>query len=229
MVGVAYGLLLPEAVLTMPSSGCVNLHASLLPRWRGASPVQAALLAGDQHTGISLMQMDRGLDTGPVLTQQSLDIGAGETAGELQDRLAELGARMLGEQLDAILAGSLQGSPQSEADASHAPLIRKQDAAIDWTVDAVDIDRAIRAYNPWPVAETRLGGEQLRCWISDLPSGGDNTGVPGQVMAVTGAGVDVQTGGGILRLVEVQLPGRRRVAAADWAKTRPLVGEALGA
>ena len=205
MIVAAYGLLLPEAVLTAPRLGCVNLHASLLPRWRGASPVQAALLAGDGTTGISLMQMDRGLDTGPVLLRESLAIDDRETAGQLGKRLAALGAKVLAEHLDDVLAGSLEPLPQAASEVTYAGTIYKADGRIDWTRDAPQIDREIRAYNPWPVAETRFLGEQLRCWsacvvpnddVSDHAAGGS----PGRVVAVHCEGVDVETGRGQLRL-----------------------------
>ena len=232
MIIVAYGLLLPPAVLALPSAGCVNVHASVLPRWRGASPIQAAILAGDRQTGVSIMQMAAGLDTGPVFAVEQTDIGRCETAGELHDRLAELGAGLLVRCLDPILAGTLTPSPQSEADATYAARISKTDALIDWSQPAADIDRQVRAYNPWPVAETVLDGQRMRCWRSvtvaeDAPP--DRPPIrTGQVEAATQDGIDVRTGRGVLRIVELQMPGRRRMNAGDFARGSDILGKILG-
>ena len=232
MVIVAYGLLLPSAVLSLPDAGCVNVHASVLPRWRGASPIQAAILAGDRHTGVSLMQMAEGLDTGPVYAIEQTDIGARETAQELHDRLAELGADLLARCLDPILHGSLTPKAQNETAATYAPRISKADALIDWSRPAPDIDRQVRAYNPWPVAETVLDGQRMRCWRSVLveaealsPGSSDQVG---RVVAATNEGIDVCTGRGLLRLVELQMPGRRRVNAGDFARGCDVVGKRRG-
>ncbi len=230
MVVVAYGLLLPTDVLELPRVGCVNVHASLLPRWRGASPIQAAVLAGDPETGVSLMRMEEGLDTGPVYATARTAIDLHETAGELHDRLALLGSELLECHLDSILAGRLVPKPQASAGVSYAPRINKSDANIDWSRPAVDIARAIRAYNPWPVAQTALSGEQLRCWsgcVDDNATAVDAE--PGTIVAVDERGIFVQTGEGILRLTEVQAPGRKRIGAAEFAHARPLVGAKLGA
>jgi len=232
MVIVAYGLLLPAEVLSLPGCGCINVHASVLPRWRGASPIQAAILAGDRHTGVSLMQMAKGLDTGPVYAVEQTAIGRQETAEELHDRLAELGAELLARCLDPILEGTLTPEPQSDAEATYAPRINKADALIDWARPAVEIDRQIRAYNPWPVAETVLDGERMRCWKSILvaadllhpESAGPATQV-GRVEAATNQGIDVRTGEGLLRLVELQMPGRRRMNADDFARGNDIVGK----
>lgn len=227
LVVAAYGLILPPAVLTLPGAGCVNVHASLLPRWRGASPIQAAILAGDAITGISLMQMDPGLDTGPVFERAELPIGPEETAGELHDRLAALGGRLLSERLPAILAGELRPQPQPEAGASYAPRIRREDALMDWSRPAAELDRVVRAYNPWPVAHTVLDGAPLRCWRARVvPEAAD--GVAGEIIGAGARGIDVQTGAGVLRLLEVQTAGRRRIPAADLANQRPLTGRRLG-
>lgn len=229
LVVVAYGLLLPRSVLDMPRCGCLNVHASLLPRWRGAAPVQAAILAGDQESGVSLMRMDEGLDTGPVYAEARVLIGAQETAGELHDRLAELGAKLLIERLDAILDGALKPQPQAATGVTYAARISKADARIDWSQSAIQIDRAIRAYNPWPVAETLLDGVRLRCWAGVPLLDGKAEGEPGRVIAASADGVDVRTGGGVLRLTAVQLAGRQRLPAGDFANGYPLLGKWLGA
>jgi methionyl-tRNA formyltransferase len=230
IVVVAYGLLLPDAVLALPRLGCVNVHASLLPRWRGASPIQAAVLAGDAETGVSIMQLEAGLDTGPVYATARTPIGASETAGELEARLARLGADTLGSLLDGLLAGRLRAAPQPAEGVTYAPRISKSEARIDWREPAVAIARRVRAWNPWPVAETLLDGQQLRCFASE-PLGAelpDGSRAPGQVLASDAQGIEVQTGAGRLRLCTVQAPGRQRVAAADFARGRVLVGKVLG-
>ncbi len=231
MVIVAYGLLLPPSVLSLPRAGCINVHASVLPRWRGASPIQAAILAGDQQTGVSIMQMAEGLDTGPVFAVQQTDIGAHETAGELHDRLAELGADLLACSVEPILDGTLAAGPQNDADATHAGRISKVDALIDWSQSATTIDRQIRAYNPWPVAETGLDGERMRCWRSAIIEDSlclDSASGPGRIEAVTSDGLEVRTGQGLLRLVELQMPGRRRMNGAAFARGTKVVGKILG-
>lgn len=230
IVVVAYGLLLPPNVLAIPRRGCVNVHASLLPRWRGASPIQAAILAGDAETGVSIMQLEAGLDTGPVYGTARLTIGADETAGELEVRLARLGADTLGNLVDALLAGQLKSVPQPVDGVTYAGRISKTEARIDWHAPAVAIARRVRAWNPWPVAETLLDGQQLRCFASE-PLGAETPDagrVPGQILASDALGLEVQTGAGRLRLRTVQLPGRQRVAAADFACGRALVGKVLG-
>jgi len=234
IVVVAYGLLLPAAVLELPRLGCVNVHASLLPRWRGASPIQAAVLAGDPETGVSIMQLETGLDTGPVYATAKVAIGADETAGELEARLARLGADTLGGLLEDLLANRLRPVAQPDEGATYARRISKAAALIDWRDSAVAIARRVRAWNPWPVAETRLDGQQLRCFASEVVSEmaadepPDATTAPGQVLATDARGIEVQTGLGRLRLRTVQAPGRQRVAAADFARGRSLVGKVLG-
>jgi len=232
MIVVAYGLLLPKAVLDIPRLGCLNIHASLLPRWRGASPIQSAILAGDRETGVSIMQMQEGLDTGPVFATARTDINNRDTAGTLHDRLAELGARQLAESLGNIVDENLLPQPQTENGATYARRISKSDALIDWRETATRIDRKIRAYDPWPVAETLLDGKRIRCW-SALPSSPDpsigsvNT-EPGTVVAVGDAAVTVQTGDGWLDLTSLQLPGRQKVSATDLARGYPLLDKILG-
>lgn len=230
IVVVAYGLLLPPNVLAIPHRGCVNVHASLLPRWRGASPIQAAILAGDAETGVSIMQLQAGLDTGPVYATMKLTIGADETAGELEVRLARLGADTLGSLLEPLLAGQLTPKAQPVDGVTYAGRISKTEARIDWHAPAVAIARLVRAWNPWPVAETLLNGQQLRCFASE-PLGAEPPSVgrvPGQILTSDALGLEVQTGAGRLRLRTVQLPGRQRVAAADFARGRGLVGKVLG-
>jgi methionyl-tRNA formyltransferase len=233
MVVVAYGLILPQAVLDLPRLGCLNIHASLLPRWRGAAPIQRALLAGDARTGISIMLMDAGLDTGPELLRRELEIGPRETAGALHDRLAPLGASAIVEAVAGLARGGLTPRPQSAEGTTYAAKVHKDEARIDWSRSAVDIDRRVRAFNPWPVAETRLGGEQVRIWES-LPlekwghsefSGklGVSPISAGTVLEVPGRLV-VATGEGELELLTLQLPGRRPVAARDVLNSRDLRG-----
>jgi methionyl-tRNA formyltransferase len=208
--------LLPRAVLDLPRHGCWNLHASLLPRWRGASPINQAVLAGDEQTGISLMQMDVGLDTGPVLLQRATPIGEAETAGELHDRLAGLAAQVLTEGLSKLASGELPDAvPQDDALATHAPLISKADARIDWCESATRIDRMIRAYQPWPVAWGSLGGASAVRIHRARPVAG--RGQPGEIMQGSGGGrLLVACGEGALEILELQMPGRKRVSARDW-------------
>jgi methionyl-tRNA formyltransferase len=231
LVVVAYGLLLPPAVLEIPPRGCVNVHASILPRWRGASPIQAAILAGDSATGVSIMAMEAGLDTGPVYSCARLTVDMQETAGELEQRLAALGASALSDVLAGLLAGTLQTRPQPAEGITYAGRISKADGRIDWQQDAAQIARQIRAYNPWPVAETTLDGQQLRCFAASVRNAGPPAAghtVPGQVVATGSQGISVQTGDGILDLSTVQLPGKQKLAAADLARSRPLTGMVLG-
>ena len=230
IVVVAYGLLLPAAVLATPRRGCVNVHASLLPRWRGASPIQAAILAGDAETGVSIMQLEAGLDTGPVYATARLPIGTDETAAELEARLALLGAATLATLIDRLLAGQLTPTPQPALGVTYAGRISKAEARIDWQTPAVELARRVRAFSAWPVAETLLEGQQLRCFSSApvVADGPAVDGVPGTIVATDDGGILVQTGTGLLRLRTVQLPGRQRVAGADFARGRALVGKVLG-
>jgi methionyl-tRNA formyltransferase len=229
MVVVAYGLILPAEVLAIPRCGCINIHASLLPRWRGAAPIQAAILAGDAQTGITIMQMEEGLDTGPILATRAVAIAAGESAGELHDRLAVAGAGLLLEVIDAVLAGTVQPVAQPSDGVTYAARISKSDARLRWAQPAVVLDRLIRAYNPWPVAETTLDGSQLRCWAAVPLAGMGQAAAPGAVVGASPAGIDVQTGDGLLRLTSVQLAGHRRIDAGRFANGYPLHGKVLGA
>jgi len=222
-VVVAYGLLLPSALLELPRLGCLNIHASLLPRWRGAAPVARAIEAGDEKTGVSIMRMEVGLDTGPVMQSRELAIGPRETAGELQERLALVGAGLIVAALDALADGRANFAPQDAALATYARKLRKSEARIDWREPAAVIERRIRALNPWPVAETRLDGLQLRIWqASKVATAAD--AAPGTILEAGPAGMVVMTGADALAIERLQLPGRRPVAAADFARTRPLAG-----
>lgn len=234
IVVVAYGLLLPGNILDIPGAGCVNLHASLLPRWRGAAPIQSAILNGDQATGISLMKMDEGLDTGPVFSEKVIDINPEETAGELHDRLARLGADLLTESLDDLLDGRISATPQSAEGASYAGRINKNDATIDWQQTAQHIHNQIRAYNPWPVTHTILEGKLMRCWASELLSPNNSTTKensdiePGTIISTGAEGIDVQTGEGVVRLLSVQMPGRKKMTAADFLNGHHVINMKLG-
>jgi len=226
MVVAAYGLILPQRVLDIPQHGCVNVHASALPRWRGAAPIQAAILAGDDSTGISLMAITAGLDCGPVYAVETIAIGVDETAGALHDRLAIVGGRLLVDRLDAILDGSLAPVPQDDALATYAPKIDKQDARLDWSRDAADLARRVRAYNPFPGAFFFAGDLRVKCWLA-RPADGP-PGDPGTVLQCDRDGVTVACGSGALRLLELQLPGRRRVTAGEFAGQLDLAGWRLG-
>jgi methionyl-tRNA formyltransferase len=230
LVVVAYGRILPLAMLEAAPLGSVNIHASLLPRWRGAAPIQRALLAGDRLTGITIMRMAAGLDTGPILLQSPHAIGPADTSGSLHAALAALGAQALLEALDGLASGALHATPQSEDGASYAHKIMKAEARIDWQKSAPEIDRQIRAFNPWPIAQTEFEGAQLRVLAAridafDAPGA---TALPGTVIAVDGEGVRVQCGAGQIALTLVQRPGKRAVAGREFAANRALLGARLG-
>lgn len=228
IVVVAYGLLLPREIIELPRAGCINVHASLLPRWRGAAPVEAALLAGDAETGVSLMRMDEGLDTGPVYAQTRLRIGEAETTGELKERLAGLGARLLVERLPEILQGRLAPAPQDAAAASYAPKVKREDARLDWALPAVQLARRVRAYHPDPGARFELGDETVKCRAAAAVEG--PAAEPGTVLAVpgrAGEGLDIACGDGVLRVLEVQRPGRGRISAFELASQVSLAGRRL--
>ena len=215
LVVVAYGLILPAIVLRLPERGCLNIHASLLPRWRGAAPIQRAILAGDTETGISIMQMDSGLDTGPVLLERRIPIERTATSGTLHERLAKLGADGLLEALREIVAGTSHPRPQPVEGATYAQKISKSEALIDWRANASAIERQIRAFNPWPGAETRLGGEPLRVLGAHTEDSEDKA-EPGTVTAIRRDAILVRCGDGRLALTELQRPGRNRLSAADF-------------
>ncbi|HEX4052423.1 MAG TPA: methionyl-tRNA formyltransferase [Steroidobacteraceae bacterium] len=239
LVVIAYGVLLPPEALALPRLGCVNLHASLLPRWRGAAPIQRAILAGDTDSGVTLMQMDAGLDTGAMLASVRVPIAARTTAAELSQSLAEAAARLLSDELAALEEGRLAAQAQPVLGATYAPKLDKQLAQIDWGAAAVQIDRQVRAFNPWPVAHTQWEGQTLRIWRAEpadaarlqaalerLPA--IATAVPGTVLAVHGSQLLVQCGEGALALDQVQLPGRRVVSAREFAAGSDPVGARLG-
>ena len=220
----AYGLILPQNVLDIPTRGCLNVHASALPRWRGAAPIQAAILAGDKTTGISLMAMTAGLDCGPVYHIDEVSIGEAETAGELHDRLAELGGRSLVEHLDTIVAGDMAATAQDESLATYAPKIEKQDAALDWSLPAEELARRVRAYNPFPGAFCFAGDTRIKVWRATAANGSDE---PGKVLQSDRDGVIVACGAGLLQLDELQLPGKRRVTAHEFAGQIDLAAQRL--
>lgn len=225
LVVAAYGLLLPQSVLDIPAATCVNVHASALPRWRGAAPIQAAILHGDATTGISLMQMTAGLDEGPVYSTDVLSIGARETAGELHDRLSALGGEMLVRDLPAILDGSLSPIPQDADKATYAGKIQTADAALDWTQPAVLLDRQIRAFNPVPGCYFTVDGQRMKCWAAVV----DDTagGTPGEVLSTGADGIVVACGDGALRMQSLQRPGKGRVSAREFCQAVPLDGRTL--
>ena len=219
MVVVAYGLILPTALLQLPRLGCLNIHASLLPRWRGAAPIQRALQAGDEATGVSIMQMDAGLDTGPVLAEQALRIEAADTAGNLHDRLAAAGAVLLLETLQMLEAGSAQAQPQSTQGISYATKLSKSEARIDWHADAAQIDRQIRAFNPWPVSETTLHGEPVKLLFSRVSQHAEAEApglAPGTVLGLKGDALLVAAARGVVEVLELQRAGRRPVTAREF-------------
>jgi methionyl-tRNA formyltransferase len=239
LVVAAYGLILPPEALAIPREGCLNIHASLLPRWRGAAPIQRAILAGDTRTGITIMRMEAGLDTGPMLLARAIEIDSRDTSKSLHDRLARLGAQLICEALDDLQRGRLHEQEQPAAGVCYAPKIEKSEALIDWREDAEAIERKVRAFDPWPVAETRFHGEQLRIWEAQVmppsngaPAIGTGTGTgtehsaspEGTVLAASKLGIDVACGRGVLRATKLQLPGRKPVSAQQLAAAQPLAG-----
>jgi methionyl-tRNA formyltransferase len=221
MVVIAYGLILPRAVLALPQLGCWNVHASQLPRWRGAAPIERALLAGDAETGVCLMQMDAGLDTGPVLLRETVAIHDDDTGSSLHDRLAAAGARTLADGLRHVFTATpLVATPQAANGAVYARKLDKAEARLDFTQPAPGLERKIRAFNPWPVAEAELAGERVRVWAAQaVPAG--RTGQPGSILAAGKHGIDVACGEGTLRILKLQRAGGRVISAVDYLNARP--------
>jgi methionyl-tRNA formyltransferase len=214
MIVAAYGLILPKAVLDIPTHGCLNIHASLLPRWRGAAPIQRAIAAGDAETGITIMQMDEGLDTGDMLLKTSTPIHADDTGGSLHDRLADMGGKAIVEALVQLANSELAPEPQNDADANYAHKLSKEEGHIDWSRSAIEIERLIRAFNPWPGTFTDLGEQRIRLHqAAALEQSSDR--VPGTVISREREGVDVACGTGTLKITSVQLPGSKAQSISD--------------
>jgi len=230
MVVAAYGLILPQWVLDIPRLGCLNIHASLLPRWRGAAPIHRAIEAGDAETGVTIMQMDAGLDTGAMLMTQALPIAADDTTGSLHDKLAELGARMIVEALELAASGGLRPEPQPTQGVSYAHKIDKHEAAIDWSASAPVIERRIRAFNPFPGASTRFGDDIIKVWRAQVVSEPPRGQAPaGTVLEAGPEGVVVNCAQGALRLTELQRQGGKRLAPAEFLRGFALCqGSVLG-
>ena len=214
MVVAAYGLILPQVVLDMPRLGCINVHASLLPRWRGAAPIHRAILAGDRETGITIMQMAAGLDTGPMLLRESIAIAVDDTTATLHDKLANLGGKLIVNALDRLQNATLLATPQPDASITYAEKISKAEALIDWNGSAEEIERRVRAFNPFPIAQTVWRGEPLRVWKAELS--GDENQTPGTIIAVEKDRIIVASHSGALALTELQRAGGKRLAAREF-------------
>lgn len=230
MVVVAYGLILPQAVLDTPRLGCINSHASLLPRWRGAAPIQRAVEAGDSESGVTVMQMEAGLDTGPMLLKVSTPISASDTGGSLHDRLAGLGPQAVIQAIDGLAAGNLVGEIQDERLATYAHKLNKDEARIDWTRPAVELERLVRAFNPWPTCHSTLNGETLKVHAAQLSEEQD-TAAAGTIIAADKAGLTIACGSGALRLTRLQVPGGKALSFSDLYNSRReqfAVGQVLG-
>lgn len=217
LVVVAYGLILPQAVLDIPRLGCINSHASLLPRWRGAAPIQRAIEAGDSESGVTVMRMEAGLDTGPMLLKVTTPISAEDTGGTLHDRLAELGPPAVLQAIDGLAAVTLDGELQDDELATYAHKLGKADARIDWARPAAELDRLIRAFNPWPLAHARWQDQPLKIWAARPEAG---SGQPGEILDCSKLGLLVACGDGALRLTRLQLPGGKPLAFADLYNAR---------
>ena len=234
LVVVAYGLILPPALLTLPRLGGINIHASLLPRWRGAAPIQRAILAGDEHTGITIMQIESGLDTGAILAQQRVPIDAAANSQQLHDQLSQLGADLLLATLQLAEDGQLHPRAQPDQGVTYAAKIDKAEARIDWWRSAPEIDRQVRAFNPWPVAETLWHGQQLRVWdarpVEETRVAGahEDFAQPGNILALEHEQLLVQCGQGRIGLMKLQLAGRRVVSAREFASAHTLAGSRFG-
>ena len=233
MVVVAYGLILPQVVLDIPRLGCINSHASLLPRWRGAAPIQRAIQAGDAESGVTVMQMEAGLDTGPMLLKVSTPISADDTGGSLHDRLAELGPPAVLQAIDGLATGSLRGEVQDDSLATYAHKLNKDEALLDWSRPAVELERLIRAFNPWPICHSSLNGAPLKVLAAQRVTEPDaGRGAPGEILAASKDGLTVACADGALRLTRLQLPGGKALNFADLFNSRReqfAVGSLLGA
>ena len=229
MIVIAYGLILPASLLAVPRHGCINVHASLLPRWRGAAPIPRAIEAGDTETGVSIMQMEAGLDTGPVLAEARTPIHATDTAQTLHDRLAQLGAETLVNTLESLARGAVTPQVQDSAGACYAKKLSKDESRLDWTRPAIELHRKIRALNPWPVASTVWRGKPLRLWeVGPLETQG-SAGAPGTILQADGTGIRVLTGNGVLTLTRLQAEGGKILAAGDFLNGHKLAtGDRLG-
>lgn len=219
MVVVAYGMILPQDILDTPRLGCINIHASILPRWRGAAPIQRAIEAGDTLTGVSIMQMDAGLDTGAVYATHTVKIEAGDTSAAVHDKLAHLGAVGITSTLDALQANKAVATPQAEEGVSYAKKISKQEAQIDWSTSALDIHNKIRAFNPWPVCQTQYKHNRIRLWRASVvvaQSGPLSAGAPGTVIKIDEQGIVVACGSGLLRLEQLQRDGSKPLMAREF-------------
>lgn len=219
LVNVAYGLLVPEIVLNTPRLGCINIHPSLLPRWRGAAPIQRSIMAGDTTTGVTIMKMDIGLDTGDIYKQLTLPIEETDTTATLMQKTAAIGAKLLLEVLTAIENGTIKATPQDNTDTTYASKITKEEAKINWQQSASEINCMIRAFNPWPVASTEIDGQYIRIWEAKIatiePTQNTLTTSPGTIIQANKDSIDVTTGNGILSLLKLQLPGGKPLLAAD--------------
>ena len=224
MVVVAYGLILPKAVLDIPRLGCVNVHASLLPRWRGAAPIQRAIQACDAETGVTLMQMDEGLDTGDMLLEINCPIADDETGGSLHDKLADMGASLLAEGVEGLAHDHLCATAQPEEGVTYAHKLSKAEAGIDWSQDAIAIAALIRAFNPWPVAHSKLEKDNIRIWNASA-SNNSPSGQPGEVLSATAEGIEVACGTGSVIIAELQWPGGKRLTAAQAINSRDMTGK----
>ncbi|MCR6740399.1 methionyl-tRNA formyltransferase [Aeromonas dhakensis] len=219
MVVVAYGLILPKVVLDTPRLGCINVHGSLLPRWRGAAPIQRSIWAGDAETGVTIMQMDVGLDTGAMIRKMSCPIAADETSASLYDKLAELGPQALVDTIDAMAAGNTAAEAQDDALANYAEKLSKEEARIDWSMDAAAIERCIRAFNPWPISWFEVADQTVKVWQAEVITQ-DHGQRAGTLLKADKQGIDVATGKGVLRLLTLQPPGKKAMSVTDLLNSR---------
>jgi methionyl-tRNA formyltransferase len=228
IVVAAYGRILPPAILNLPEYGCINVHASLLPKYRGAAPLHWSVINGEKETGITIMRMDEGMDTGAIILQEAMPILEGDNVGTVHDRMAALGARLLLKALSLTDKGALAGTPQT-GEPSYAPMLKAEDEIINWERAAVDLYNQIRGMDPWPGARTTLGGKVLKLWRAEVINEGPVAQLPGQVLATGREGITVATGQGLLLLKDIQLQGARRMSAADFIRGNPInVGTVLG-